>query len=321
MKSNWHFGHPGTWVKDFDRTVDYYENVLGIAGRVGVKLTPDGMKGSVRREFGRVAPQPDVTKGYKLDLLVFGDLVLEVLQLQPRRLSIPGEYLVPGEGINHVCFNAPDIEADSLRLCERGPRFMLVLRRKEDDNLLENYLDTRKYGNIVLSLRPDPDGSRSEGETAQKAKLATTNWKFRGHSVIVFDAESTAAYYEDLGLAAAQPEVVFDSSKIADFKEYGKTPEAVVKAKTRTAQIGPALFEFIQPVEGYGLYREAAAARAEGIFDMVFTVDDLEGEKANLIAKGVPVIQSGKPETGGEFACFDTRQDGGDIIIKLIQAQ
>jgi len=51
----------------------------------------------------------------------------------------------------------------------------------------------------------------------------------------------------------------------------------------------------------------------------MFTVDDLGKEIARLDARGVPVILSGKTPTGA-FAYFDTRPDGGDIMIKLIQA-
>ena len=319
MKSNWEFGHPGVWVRDFNKTMDYYQS-LGIAGRVGMTLTAEGMKKSVRREFGKISAPPDPSKGYRLDLLIIGNLTLEVLQLLPRKPSITGEYLVPGEGINHICFNVPDIEGESLRLCERGPRFMLVLRRLEDDSLVENYLDTREFGNIIISLRPGTK-ERSEAEKATKERLATNNWKFLGHGVAVFDADKTAKYYEFLDLATAQREVMFDSSSITDFKVYGKTPDTIVKARIRRAQIGSAVFEFIQPLEGESIYKESLAVRGEGIIDLTFTVEDLDKETAKLVEQGVPVILSGKPQTGSAFAYFDTRKDGGDIMIKLIQAE
>ena len=50
-------------------------------------------------------------------------------------------------------------------------------------------------------------------------------------------------------------------------------------------------------------------------------MDDLEKETANLVEKGVPAILGGKPQTVGAFAYFDTREDGGDIMIKLVQAE
>jgi len=320
MKDNWEFGHAGACVRDFDTTMAYYQS-LGIAGRVGLKPTREGMKALVRREFGRIASPPNPDMGYKVDLLVIGDLTLEVLQLQPRKLSIAGDYLVPGEGINHICFNVSDIVGESLELCERGSRLMLVVRRREDNSLAENYLDTREFGNIVLSLRPDPDGKRSRYERSTRKGLATNNWRFRGHSVIVFDVDKAAEYYEFLGLAAARSPVISGSSGVTDFKVHGKTPDGIVKTKVRTGQIGPTTFEFVEPLEGESIYKESLAVRGEGIFDITFTVDDLETETAGLVEKGVPVILSGTPETGGAFAYFDTRRDGGDIAIKLVQGE
>ena len=47
---------------------------------------------------------------------------------------------------------------------------------------------------------------------------------------------------------------------------------------------------------------------------------DLEAETAKLVGKGVKVIFSGTPKNGGAFAYFDTRKRGGDVMIKLADA-
>jgi len=57
------------------------------------------------------------------------------------------------------------------------------------------------------------------------------------------------------------------------------------------------------------------------VCEFSFTVTDLEKETAKLVDKGVPVILSGTPQNGQAFACFDTRENGGDIVTKLIQAE
>ena len=145
------------------------------------------------------------------------------------------------------------------------------------------------------------------------------NWKFRGHGVVVEDVDQTADYYDFLGLAEVRPEVIFDSSSIADCRIYGNTPAATVKARTRTARIGSAEIEFIQPLEGEAIYRESLDRKGEGIIDLTFAVDDLEKETDKLVGKGISVALSGKPQTGGAFAYFDTRRDGGDTMIKLMQ--
>ena len=54
--------------------------------------------------------------------------------------------------------------------------------------------------------------------------------------------------------------------------------------------------------------------------DFIFTVDDLERETARLIEKGVSVVFSGRHQNSSTFAYLDTREDGGDIMIRLTQA-
>jgi hypothetical protein len=180
---------------------------------------------------------------------------------------------------------------------------------------LEDYLDTRKFGNIFLSLRP----LQTEEVKKMKAGYGIVNWKFYGHSAVVKDLDKTIKYYQSLDIASFQPQTMFDSSSIADVKVYGKTPKTTIKAKTRIFQIVPVLYELIQPVEGEGIYKETLDRRGEGIIDLTFTVDNLDRETAKLVEKGVPVIFSGKPRTGNAFAYFDTRKDGGDVMIKLVQ--
>jgi len=315
MNSNWEFSHPGVFVKDFDRTLEYYRS-LGIAFELGLSRqagVSSAETTQVIEVFGKVRPAPDPTARRFLELLYIGDLEFEILQAP---VTPPqGEALAYGEGINHVCFNVPDIDGETDRLVEKGVRIIFDLTR--DGVRFEDYLDTREFGNIILSLRPP----QSEEAKARKADYGMVDWKFRGHGVVVRDVDKTVDYYQSLGIAVVQPEVMFDSSSIADFKAYGKPASAVVRARTRTAQIGPVVYEFIQPLEGEAICKESLDRRGEGIIDLIFTVEDLEKETARLVEKGVPVILSGKPQTGGAFAYFDTREDGGDIMIRLIQEE
>jgi len=312
---NWEFSHSGVFVKDFDKTLAYYQS-LGIAAELGISRKPGVSPAEmtqVIKVFGKTMPPPDPSKRRFLELLYIGDLEFEVLQAPKERPK--GEALAYGEGINHVCFNVPDIDGETDKLVEKGLRIIFDLTR--GGVRFEDYLDTREFGNIILSLRP----LQSEEVKARKAGYGIVDWKFRGHGVVVKDVNKTATYYQSLGIATVQPEVIFDSSSISDFKVNGKTPDTVVKTRTRTAQIGPVVYEFIQPLEGEAIYRESLNRRGEGIIDLTFTVNDLEKETAALVEKGVPVILSGNPENGGAFAYFDTRKDGGDIMIKLIRAE
>ena len=83
--------------------------------------------------------------------------------------------------------------------------------------------------------------------------------------------------------------------------------------------MGPITYEFVQPLEGETVYSEALESRGDGVNDIVFEVEDLNTEIANLTGKGVEVALSGKLENGGAFAYFDTREKGGNIMIRLVQ--
>ena len=105
---------------------------------------------------------------------------------------------------------------------------------------------------------------------------------------------------------------------LADLQLYGKSPSAPFKARIREVKQGPLTYEFIQPVEGNGIFKESLDRRGEGAIDMTFTVADLKAETAKLVGKGVKVAMSGTTKSGA-FAYFDTRKKGGDVFIKLIE--
>ena len=146
-----------------------------------------------------------------------------------------------------------------------------------------------------------------------------SNWKFHHVGVAIKDADKTFEYYQSLGIATLVSEMFFNSSDFVDFKVNGKPCDSLATAKIRFVQVGPIHFELVQPVKGESPQKEFLASRGEGVNHIAFTVDDLDRETAKLVAKGVPVVFSGKPQMGKAFAYFDTRQDGGDIMIKLMQ--
>ena len=321
--SDWGFSHPGVFVRDFYKTLDFYQSL-------GIATHPRG-KASISKEettqkmliFGREIPpgkpqDPSKPRESGLENLYIGDMQLEVLRAPAQRPE--GEALAYGEGINHVCFDVPDIDPETDRLTAKGLRIIFDLTRGEFR--VEDYLDTREFGNIILSMRPLANPEAIEGSKRWKTGLGKglVDWKFRGHGVVVADLDKTSEYYEMLGFADLQPEVALDTGTMTDATVYGEAPDTPIKARTRIAQIGPAIYEFIQPAEGEAIYKESLDRRGEGIIDLIFTTEHLEEDIARLDSRGVMMIFGGKLASGGSFAYFDTRADGGDIMIKLEQA-
>ena len=174
----------------------------------------------------------------------------------PQLINAPQlEVVRRGEGvgrIHHICFNVHDLHGETASLIEKGCGVPFTLVR--GSLIIENHIDTNKFGGIVLSLRPD--GKRSVTEQVFQASIAS-NWKFRGMGIAVNDMDKLVEYYQFLGLGTFQPEVMFDSSSIADFKVNGRPPDTVVKARTRKVQVGPVVYEFVQPLEGETIYKES----------------------------------------------------------------
>lgn len=309
MKTNWEHSHAGVFTRDFDRTLKYYESI-GIAPAPLPRVPRNPSDKLVNVEFGKVTgPLPP---GLPLQLLYIGDLELEVLHAPAERPT--GEALAYGEGVNHVCFNVPDIDGETAVLVNKGLR--IIQDAKVNGVRVEDYLDTRRVGNMLLSLRP----LQTEEAKARKAKYPIVAWKYLGVGAVVRDLNEIARYYRPLDVATFQRPSTFDSSSMKDVIVYGQPAKEAIRAKIRPMQIGTITYELIEPTDGEAIFRESLDRRGEGIINLTFSVDDLDGETRRLVDKGVSVIFTAKPRAGKAFCYLDTRRDGGDVMIKLVQS-
>ncbi len=312
MDKSWEYNHSGVFTKDFKGTIQYYKD-LGIAAELpsaGPSMDPTDSAEII--EFD-VVPVFNIPEGEPfLQLLYFGDFEMELLHAET---FIPqGEMLAYREGCNHICISVPDINAETEKLVKKGMRIIQDFHMKGER--IEDYLDTREPGHILLSLRsPMTDEMKK-----RKANAGIVPWKFIGHTAIVKDLDKTVKFYEYLEIANFLPEKQLDTRKMSNVQIYGKPPKTEVQARTRKCQVGDKLIlELIEPGKADFIYRETLYRRGEGIMDLMFSVKDLKQETARLVEKGVPVIFSGQPQDSGSFAVFDTRTKGGDILIKLIE--
>ncbi len=309
MESNWELNHIGLVARDWNKPLDHYQSVAA-----GVSVGPqpvylDLVGGGPVTFYSYGKPR---TAGSQPRLYRFLDKDCQIGSLQ---LELTQNDSVEVEGINHICFNVSDIKGETAKLVEKGCE--VILSFEQDDTIIENYLDTREFGGLILSLRCPQRKWEKAWKAHNLAHPLLSDWRFYGVGVAVRDLDKAVAYYQSLGIATLGPEVMLDSSAL----EGGSVPGTTVRARTRTAQIGPVAYEFVQPLDGEAVYRESLGSRGEGVSDLAFTVDDLERETAKLDERAVPVVLSGKPQTGSAFAYFDTREAGGNIMIRLLQAE
>ena len=301
MEKDWVLSHIAVGLRELDETIDYYESTgVGIHTPIPVPKGPPPpdakIPDTLNLRYGKVVEGPAVGTGPGGAASIITFIQIGDLQYECGKRGV-----VEIERSDHICFNVPDLYEESVPLVEKGCPVSFVYIK--DSLIEENHIET-KVGGLKLSFRPDPDGKRSEREKARRESLPISNWKFRGMGIAVKDMDKLVEYYQFLDLGAFEPEVT----------------DTIVKARTRTALIGSVAYEFAQPLEGGAIYKESLDKRGEGVNDFSFIVDDLDKETAKLAEKGVEVILSGKPKTGGAFAYFDTRKVG-DMMMKLIQAE
>jgi len=325
MGSHWELNHVGLVVRSKNRILHYLQS-RGVGISVGPQPLLPYIEGETSVLIHRKLDGDPVTSTSSSPMpgahtFYDGESQIGTCQLECIRPG-PGSFIfdyleTKGEGINHLCFNVPDVQGETDRLLQKGCD--LMFSAITGGQIVENYLDTRRFGDIIISFRP-PAG---EWEKAWKANnLAyplVSDWKFRGVGATVRDLDKTVDYYRSLGFESVQSEVILDSSGSTHFEAYGKAPGIRTRSKSRLVQVGPLQYEFVQCLEGETAHDESLEKRGEGIDTLAFTVGDLEDETAKLVERGVPVVLSAKTESGDAFSYFDTREVG-NTMVKLIQA-
>jgi catechol 2,3-dioxygenase-like lactoylglutathione lyase family enzyme len=323
LKSDWDFDHVGLVVSDLEAVLAYYRS-LGIGVNIG-PLGPNAVRPvptspeeepapSTMTIYGKLPadrPRPVIAN------LQIGSLVVECIHGPAEPLSMSGDFLRDhGDGISHICYNVPDPEKETAELMDKGAHSVMSIEAR--GKIVENYLDTARYGSVWLSFRPMPGEWHRAWQAHNRAHPFVSKWKFLGMGVATRDLDKAVEYYQSLGIATLQPEGVLDSSSSRDFKVLGLTGSAA-RTRMRKAMVGSVTYEFAQSLERETTYGECLSHRGEGAYSLDFAVDDLQKETAKLAYRGARVVLSGTHRDSGAFAYFDTRKVG-NLMVKLVQA-
>ena len=139
--------------------------------------------------------------------------------------------------------------------------------------------------------------------------------------IIVKDLDKTIKYYESLGIG---PCVTPGKFVRLNRKIRGKEIDmGAIKNRSALFQIGPVLFEMIEPGEGdpsLSLWKRDLETKGEGLHHLAFSVDnvdELKEAKAELEKQGLKIVSESDFEGGGHIY-FDTSEVGG-ILFELIK--
>mgnify|MGYP001431871257 FL=1 len=302
MSEDWTLNHLGMMVTDKNAALNQFQN-LGLGISVGPQPLQPYEEGVGELTYFQTLEGDPVTHQYKTGGLhnfrdgnsQIGDCQLEVYPMKPGPGMFISEYLdKKGPGINHIAFNTPDIERDTKKFLENGCD--LVFNATVNGKTIENYLDTRKHGDVMISLRPSADEWEIAWRENNKCHPLVKNWNFFGVGVVVNDCEIASEYFSNLGFSL----------------EKGVHESEDLGIKFCHLKVGSMMFELIEPTTNNSVYKECFNTRGEGIADMSFVVEDLASEVESLVCKGADLLIS-----TNELALIDTRREG-NILIRLL---
>ena len=303
MSKDWTLNHLGMMVTDKNAALNQFQ-ALGLGVSVGPQPLQPYEEGVGELMYFQTLEGDPITHQYKTGgphnfrdgNSQIGDCQLEVYPMKPGPGMFISEYLEKkGSGINHIAFNTPDIERDTKRFLEKGCD--LVFNATVNGKTIENYLDTRKHGDVMISLRPPADEWEIAWRQNNRAHPLVKDWKFSGVGIVVENCELAKEYFLNLGFTLK--------------KEVHESLDLGVKFCYVT--IGSLIFELLEPISNDSVYKEFFNNRGEGIADISFMVKDLALETDCLAGKGATLLVS-----TDDCSIFDTRKEG-NTMIKLLQ--
>ncbi len=304
MSKDWILNHLGMMVTNRNAVLNHFQSI-GMGVSVGPQPLLPYEQGEGELMYFQTLDGDPVTHKYTTGGAhnfrdgnsQIGDCQLEIYPMKPGPGMFISEYLEKkGPGINHIAFNTPDIERDTQLLIEKGCD--LVFNASVNGKTIENYLDTRKFGDVMISLRPNASNWENTWKENNLNHPLVSNWKLLGLGIVVENVEKASDYYLELG---------FPLNPILKKYEFPNILSSQV-------EVGPTVFEFLEPTNKSSIYQNCYDNRGEGLSDLIYLVDDLEVEIEKLIKKGVDLIDSNK-----DYAILETRKEG-NILTRLIQS-
>ena len=304
MTFDWEFNHLGMMVIDRDEILTHYQSIgLGIS--VGPQPLLPYTEGEGEITFFRELDGDPISHKYKTGGVhnfkdgqsQIGNCQLEIYPMQPGPGMFISRYLEKkGDGINHIAFNTNDIEKDTQYFIDRGCE--LVFNVTINGKTIENYIDTRLHGDLMISLRPNADNWEKSWRKNNESHPMVNDWSFLGLGICVDDLESASDYYSHLGYSQL--------NEINDRKEWGITYQDF--------SVGKIILELMK-AEDSSIYSNSLKQRGEGVAELIFEVSDLKIEIDRLVGKGAEILQisdDNKMASMGSGA-------KGNILTRLVQ--
>lgn len=305
MGEDWELNHVGMTIGNRNATLRHFQS-MGVGVSVGPQPLLPFESGEGSLTFYRTLDGDPVTNTYTTGGAhtfndgesQIGDCQLECYPMRPGPGMFLSEYLArKGPGINHICFNTPSVETDTDFFLGKGCD--LMFNALVNGKTVENYLDTRRHGDLMISLRPPATDWEKAWKANNESHPLVNPWRFLGVGIGVKDLAATVGYYAEIGFPEAS-DVVSD---------------AEIGSRSQSVSVGPLVFDFFAAAADTSIYAESLGLRGDGVNDIAFAVTDLAEETDRLQAKGVNCLAT---SADGCSSYFDTRGEG-NIMLRLVQ--
>ena len=304
MMFDWEFNHLGMMVTDRDEVLEYYQSI-GLGVSVGPQPLLPYIEGEGEITFFRELDGDPVSHKYttggahnfKDGQSQIGNCQPEIYPMKPGPGMFISRYLErKGNGINHIAFNTSDIETDTQYFLDRGCD--LVFNVTTNGATVENYIDTRKHGDLMISLRPPADDWEKSWRKNNESHPLVNKWKFLGVGICVHNLESASIYYDHLGFKQLKEKNIRREWQVA-CQEFS---------------LCNIIFELMEAGEE-SIYSDFFKKRGDGVAEIIFQVKDLKSEIEQLTSKGVRILQiSDDNKTISIDSCFK-----GNILTRLVE--
>ena len=304
MMSDWEFNHLGMMVTDRDEILQYYQSV-GIGVSVGPQPLLPYVEGDGEITFYKELHGEPVSHKFKTGgshnfndgQSQIGNCQLEVYPMKPGPGMFISRYLEKkGNGINHIAFNTNNIEKDTQHFLDLGCD--LVFNVTTNGKTIENYIDTRLHGDLMISLRPPADNWEKSWRKNNESHPLVNKWRFLGLGICVDDINAASKYFLNMGYSQL--------SNLKRLEEWSVTSQEF--------SIGKITLDIIEAEEGT-IYSNSITQREEGVAELIFEVDNLHQELELLRNKEIETLVVSKDK---KMASIDSRGKG-NLLVRLVE--
>jgi hypothetical protein len=292
----------GLIVKDIEKTVRDYWNILGIGPHIIVTVEPvEGYTMNYRGKPGKYK--------FKASFCRVGSFELEMVQSLEGR-TIYEDYLMEhGEGAHHLqslVNSVADIDKHVEILSGRG--FLPLMSGHFGSEVGFAYTDTSSALKTIWETVKMPDNPSGVPIIYPPNPSEVSPAKVKVNAIsriglVVQDLKGVTENYRSVLGIGHWDISELRSPVLHDVTYHGKTVNSEWKVASTNA--GPVQLELIQPISGENIYSDFMSKHGEGIHHIQFLVDDIDETNRIMETEGFPVLMGGRILDGG-FAYYDT---------------